>query len=71
MDQLFPVNKLDKQIPVVREKRESSERESNGQPLRTEDARKIVSQETEDEDLLYEDVPYEGGPAGKHLNTFA
>ena len=25
----------------------------------------------EDGDLLYGEVPYEGGPAGKHLNTLA
>ena len=68
MDRLKAKNNLDPALPFYRDRREKDEKDpSQGlDRLQPEDG-----EPADEEDVLYFEVPYEGGPAGKHLNTFA
>jgi|ETNmetMinimDraft_22_1059887.scaffolds.fasta_scaffold00102_10 hypothetical protein len=68
MDPLKAQNSLEPALPFYRDRREKDEKDpSQGlDRLQPEDG-----EPADEEDVLYFEVPYEGGPAGKHLNTFA
>jgi hypothetical protein len=66
MDQLYIQNALEQTFPYYRERREKDERES---PMGSDYGGS--AELAPEDDALYFETPYEGGPSGKHLNTFA
>ena len=70
MEQLYPLNVLERRLPVLRENREKAEREADdAAALRKRKASK--ESEVGKESGLYSVLPYRGGGSGKHLNTLA
>ena len=67
MDPLKTQNNLEPALPFYRDRREKDEKD----PSQGLDRVQSQDDEAVEEDVLYFEVPYEGGPAGKHLNTFA
>ncbi len=76
MEPLYPQNILERTFPILREQREKAEREASVRSNSRE--RDFDQTEVEypgdalnDDVELYGDIPYEGGPAGRNLNTLA
>tara|TARA_B110000037_G_scaffold204953_1_gene249381 strand:+ start:582 stop:791 length:210 start_codon:yes stop_codon:yes gene_type:complete len=69
MEQLYPLNIIERRFPVLREQREKAEREAVDGNSRMQQGPE--ESEVGDEPGLYSSLPYEGGEAGKHLNTLA
>lgn len=67
MEPLYPQNILERTFPILRERREKAEREA----LQEGGSRKSEEEAVGKEEELYARLPYEGGPAGKNLNTLA
>ena len=71
MDPLRIQNTLEQSFPYYRERREKDEEES---PMNT--GHELEDDEfgeggNSDDASLYFEIPYAGGPSGKHLNTLA
>ncbi len=71
MEPLYPQNILERTFPHLREQREKAEKEflTNSISEKSDDIR--AGSPVIDDELLYFDVPYKGGPAGRNLSTFA
>lgn len=69
MEQLYPLNIIERRYPIIREQREKAERDAaESTELTKNDDQSVV----ESEDVsLYEPIPYTQGSVGKHLNTLA
>ena len=67
MDPLNSQNSLEQALPFYRDRREKDEKD----PSQGLDRIEFATEEVDEENVLYFEFPYEGGPAGKHLNTFA
>lgn len=69
MEQLYPLNILERHYPVLRERREKEEREQ----VEEEAANKALelSFEEHHEVALHENEPLESGSVGRSLNTVA
>ncbi|OUW17411.1 MAG: hypothetical protein CBD18_04675 [Opitutales bacterium TMED158] len=67
MDPLKSQNNIEPALPFYRDRREKDEKD----PSQGLDRLRAEEEELLDGDLLYFEIPYEGGPSGKHLNTFA
>lgn len=72
MELLYPQNLLERTFPHLREMRESAEKEARLFPsiVKTE-LESVEVFEAGGEVGLYSGVPYESGPIGKNLSTFA
>ncbi len=71
MEPLYPQNIMERTFPHLREQREKAEKESAMNPNRDETLERPIADAAFRDEALYFDVPYEGGPTGKHLSTFA
>jgi len=71
MDPLHNKNTLEQSFPYYRERREKDEKQS---PMNTSpglEGDEIGEGGNSDDETLYFEIPYAGGPSGKHLNTTA
>ena len=72
IEPLYPQNILERTFPHLREMREKAEKEARLFPTlyKADENREDVF-EVGEESGLYSGVPYESGPVGKNLSTFA
>lgn len=70
MDRLYSQNILEQTLPYYRERREKDGKESPTSQNEGLGRVRHAGDEFPDEELYFE-IPYEGGSAGKHLNTLA
>ena len=71
MDPLYIKNTLEQSFPYYRERREKDEKQS---PMNTSpglEGDEFGEDGNSDDGTLYFEIPYAGGPSGKHLNTTA
>ena len=72
MEPLYPQNILERTFPHLREMREKAEKEARLFPSdRRSDLEAVDSFEVGEEAGVYSTTPYENGPVGKNLSTFA
>ncbi len=71
MEPLYPQNIMERTFPHLREQREKAEKESIMNPNDDKVSGSLNGETAFDPDNLYFEVPYSGGPTGKHLSTFA
>ena len=72
MEPLYPQNILERTFPHLREMREKAEKEARLFPsIDKIELEGEVNLEVGGEVGLYSGVPYESGPIGKNLSTFA
>ena len=71
MDPLYIKNTLEQSFPYYRERREKDEKRSPMNTIRGLDDDEFGEGEDLDGGSLYFEIPYAGGPSGKHLNTTA
>lgn len=69
MEQLYPLNVLERRLPVLRENREKAEREADNESRLPSNG--LPEAGVGNESGLYSELPYTGGDSGKHLNTLA
>lgn len=70
MDTLSSQKILKQTLPYYRERREKDGKESPTSQNEGLGRVGLAGDEFPDDELYFE-IPYNGGPAGKHLNTFA
>lgn len=71
MDPLYIKNTLEQSFPYYRERREKDEKQS---PMITSpgiEDDEFGEDGNSDDGTLYFEIPYAGGPSGRHLNTTA
>lgn len=71
MDPLYINNTLEQSFPYYRERREKDEKQSPMNTSRGLEGHEFGADENIDDESLYLEIPYVGGPSGKHLNTTA
>ena len=71
MEPLYPQNIMERTFPHLREQREKAEKESILNPTDGKTLRSPIGESVNENEELYFEVPYTGGPTGKHLSTFA
>jgi len=71
MEPLYPQNIMERTFPHLREQREKAEKESILNPESKKAQERPNLDSVFKDEALYFEVPYEGGPTGKHLSTFA
>lgn len=71
MEPLYPQNIMERTFPHLREQREKAEKESILNPESNGAQERPNLDSAFKDEALYFEVPYEGGPTGKHLSTFA
>lgn len=71
MDPLYTQYTLEQAFPYYRERREKDEKDSPMNSIHELVRGRFTEDELLEDEALYSEVPYGGGPSGKNLNTFA
>ncbi len=71
MEPLYPQNIVERTFPFYREQREKAEKELIVRSTHEDASADPSGEDSEEDEMLYFEIPYEGGPAGRHLNTLA